>query len=72
MRDANLAEELAQNVFATLAQKAGSVRPPHVTAGWLYNTSRNLAMHTVRSEQRRLDPPLAPPSRTQIQPIQSS
>ncbi|EEF63446.1 RNA polymerase sigma factor [Pedosphaera parvula] len=53
VRDSHLAEEVAQNVFTTFAQKAESIHPPQVIAGWLYNTTRNLAMHTVRSEQRR-------------------
>jgi len=53
VRDAHLAEEVAQSVFTTLAQKAESIRPPQVLAGWLYNTTRHLAMHAVRTEQRR-------------------
>ena len=53
VRDSHLAEEVAQSVFTTLAQKAESIRPPHVLGGWLYNTTRHLAMHAVRTEQRR-------------------
>src|SRR5436190_1108082 len=53
VRDYYLAEEVAQNVFTTLAQKAESIRPPQVVGGWLYNTARHLAMHAVRTEQRR-------------------
>ena len=53
VRDSHLAEEVAQSVFATLAQKAHSIQPPQVIAGWLYNTTRNLALHAVRAEQRR-------------------
>lgn len=53
VRDAHLAEEVAQSVFSTLAQKADSIRPPQVLGGWLYNTTRHLAMHAVRTEQRR-------------------
>jgi RNA polymerase sigma factor (sigma-70 family) len=53
VRDPHLAEEVAQNVFALLAQKAGDIVPPQVVAGWLYNSTRHLAMHCVRSEQRR-------------------
>jgi RNA polymerase sigma factor (sigma-70 family) len=53
VRDSHLAEEVAQSVFAMLAQKAGSLRRSVVLGGWLYNTTRNLAMHTVRTEQRR-------------------
>src|SRR6266436_3140686 len=53
VRDAHLAEEVAQTVFTTLAQKAASIRPPQVLGGWLYNTTRHLAMHAIRTEQRR-------------------
>jgi RNA polymerase sigma factor (sigma-70 family) len=53
VRDAHLAEEVAQSVFTTFAQKAALVRPPQVLSGWLYNTTRHLAMHAVRTEQRR-------------------
>ncbi len=53
VRDSQLAEEVAQSVFITLAQKANTIRPPQVLGGWLYNTTRNVSMHAVRSEQRR-------------------
>jgi RNA polymerase sigma factor (sigma-70 family) len=53
VRDSHLAEEVAQSVFATLARKAESIRPPQVLGGWLYNTTRHLAMHAVRTERRR-------------------
>lgn len=53
VRDSQLAEEVAQNVFTTLAQKANAIRPPQVLGGWLYNTTRNVSMHAVRTEQRR-------------------
>ncbi|HWN94151.1 MAG TPA: sigma-70 family RNA polymerase sigma factor [Methylomirabilota bacterium] len=53
VRDSHLAEEVAQSVFTTLAQKAESIRPPQVLGGWLYNTTRHLAMHAVRTEVRR-------------------
>src|SRR3954469_19196279 len=51
--DPHLAEEVAQMVFTTLAQKAKSIRPPQVLGGWLYNTTRHLSMHAIRTEQRR-------------------
>ena len=51
--DTHSADEIAQNVFVTLAQKASSIRPPQRIGGWLYTTARNLAMHAVRAEQRR-------------------
>src|SRR5262245_46268638 len=41
--DAQLAEEVAQTVFTTLARKAGSLEPSQVVGGWLYNTTRHLA-----------------------------
>jgi RNA polymerase sigma factor (sigma-70 family) len=53
VRDSHLAEEVAQSVFTTLAQKADSIHPTQVLSGWLYNTTRHLAMHAVRTEQRR-------------------
>jgi len=53
VRDAHLAEDVAQSVFTTLAQKAESLGPPQVVGGWLYNTTRHLALHAVRAEQRR-------------------
>ena len=53
VRDVHLAEEVAQNVFTLLAKKAAGIVPPQVVAGWLYNSTRHLAMHCVRSEQRR-------------------
>lgn len=51
--DPQLAEEVAQTTFATLAQKAGELRPDDVPAGWLYHAARHLALRAVRSEQRR-------------------
>ena len=51
--DAHLAEEIAQAVFTTLAQKAKSLGSSQVLGGWLYNTTRHLAKHARRSEQRR-------------------
>ncbi|MEO7297724.1 MAG: sigma-70 family RNA polymerase sigma factor [Verrucomicrobiota bacterium] len=52
-RDAQFAEEIAQDVFNLLAQKGKTIRAPQVIGGWLYNTTRHLAMHSVRKEQRR-------------------
>ncbi|MGA2660183.1 MAG: sigma-70 family RNA polymerase sigma factor [Verrucomicrobiota bacterium] len=51
--DAHLAEEVAQGVFATLAQKAGALGAAPGVGGWLYNTTRHVAMHVVRTEHRR-------------------
>src|ERR1041385_5269977 len=51
--DDHLAQDVTQNVFTTLAQKARGIQPPQVVGGWLYNTTRHLAMHAVRGERRR-------------------
>jgi RNA polymerase sigma factor (sigma-70 family) len=53
VRDSHLAEDVVQGVFRTLAEKAGTLRRQQVIAGWLYQTTRHLAMHAVRTEQRR-------------------
>ncbi len=53
VNDDHLAQDVTQNVFTTLAQKARVIRPPQTVGGWLYNTTRNLAMHAVRGERRR-------------------
>jgi len=53
VRDDHLAEDIAQDVFAILVRKAGGLGAERVVGGWLYNTTRHLAMHTVRAEQRR-------------------
>jgi RNA polymerase sigma factor (sigma-70 family) len=51
--DDQLAQDVTQNVFTMFAQKARDIRPPQVVGGWLYNTTRHLAMHAVRGERRR-------------------
>jgi RNA polymerase sigma factor (sigma-70 family) len=51
--DAHLAEEVAQGVFTALAQKSATLGASVVVGGWLYNTTRHMAMHVVRAEQRR-------------------
>jgi RNA polymerase sigma factor (sigma-70 family) len=53
VRDDQRAQDVAQNVFATLAQKAATIKPPQAVGGWLYKTTRHLAMHASRTEQRR-------------------
>jgi RNA polymerase sigma factor (sigma-70 family) len=53
LHDSHLAEEVAQNVFTTLARKATSIQPPQIVGGWLYNTTRHIALNAARSEQRR-------------------
>jgi len=49
----SLAEEVAQSVFAKLAHQAKRIDKHVVIGGWLYNTARNTALTSARSERRR-------------------
>src|SRR5262245_13171023 len=51
--DRALAEEIAQDVFVALAQKAPSLRRNSTLAGWLYRTTVNRSAMRLRSELRR-------------------
>jgi RNA polymerase sigma factor (sigma-70 family) len=51
--DVQVAEEVTQAVFLTLAQKAGSLSPDTILAGWLLRTTRFAAANARRLEQRR-------------------
>jgi RNA polymerase sigma factor (sigma-70 family) len=53
VRDAHLAEDVAQNVFIAFANNARKLKERAVLCGWLHNTTRNLAANAVRSEVRR-------------------
>src|SRR6266550_5506040 len=53
VRDAQLAEEVAQAVFILLARKARGFRQDVVLSGWLFRTTRFVASRAVRAEQRR-------------------
>jgi RNA polymerase sigma factor (sigma-70 family) len=48
-----LAEEVTQTVFATLAQKAKTIREGEAIGGWLLVTTRYTALNVIRSEARR-------------------
>jgi len=52
-RDASLAEDVAQTVFADLARKAGLLSRNIQLTGWLYQAARFAAAKAVRSERRR-------------------
>ncbi len=53
VRDAHLAEDVTQSVFAALAQNARPLAEHPVLSGWLHRTAQNLAANVVRSEVRR-------------------
>lgn len=53
VRDAHLAEDVTQRVFAVLAQNTRQLAERPVLSGWLHRTAQNLAAKTVRSEVRR-------------------
>ncbi len=48
-----LAEDVVQSVFVLLARKARDLRPGTLLGGWLFRTTRHVAGHARRAEQRR-------------------
>lgn len=50
---APIAEDVTQQVFAELARQAGRLTRHPALSGWLYTTTRNLALRVARSEVRR-------------------
>lgn len=52
-RDGHSAEDIAQQTFALLAQKAHRFNNGTIIPAWLYRTARNLALEKCRSERRR-------------------
>jgi DNA-directed RNA polymerase specialized sigma24 family protein len=48
-----LAEDVTQRVFLGLAQHSARLDDRTSVTGWLHETTRNLAIKTVRSEERR-------------------
>ena len=53
VRDKALAEDVTQRVFLSAAQHSAKLQERTSLTGWLHETARNLAINTVRSEERR-------------------
>ena len=53
VRSPELAEEVAQSVFADLARNAAKLEPQTVLPAWLYEVTRRTAVDVVRKESRR-------------------
>src|SRR5580704_3696836 len=53
VRSPQLAEEIAQSVFADLASQARKLKPDTVLTAWLYAVTRRTAIDAVRKESRR-------------------
>lgn len=53
VRDRALAEEVTQSVFALLAHKADRLRRDAIVAGWLFRSTRFVAIAALRAQRRR-------------------
>lgn len=53
VRSPQLAEEVAQSVFADLAGSVGRLKPDTLLTAWLYQVTRRTAIDVVRRESRR-------------------
>ncbi len=51
--DTHAAQDVSQQVFATLAQRASYLPTDVELSGWLYGTTRNVAVDYVQKERRR-------------------
>jgi RNA polymerase sigma factor (sigma-70 family) len=52
-RDGAAAQDITQHVFIALAKRAKDLANRPVLAGWLHQTTRNIAINTIRSANRR-------------------
>ena len=53
VRSPQLAEDVAQSVFADLASDAGKLKPDTVLIAWLYSVTRRATIDVIRKESRR-------------------
>src|SRR5882724_610326 len=51
--DAQLAEDVTQQVFTALARDAAKLAQREILSGWLFTTARNASAQVVRGERRR-------------------
>ena len=51
--DSHVAEDVTQNVFVALAERANKLLNHPVLSGWLHCTAQNIAAQTVRTDVRR-------------------
>lgn len=51
--DIHLADDITQAVFLTLCRRAGTLRKGTILVGWLFTTTRNIAMTARRAAMRR-------------------
>src|ERR1700691_5791603 len=54
VQDPHLAEEISQAVFTLLAQKAGRISQRSILSGWLFKTTRFVAMAQKGTGGRRM------------------
>ena len=53
LRDDAFAQDVTQQVFVLLAEKAAAIRDGEAIAGWLLVTTRYVALNSIRAEARR-------------------
>ena len=53
VRDTSLAEDVTQRVFLALARHSVKLQERLSLTGWLHETARNIAVNSIRSEERR-------------------